>query len=373
MGTSRNRMERVSYTQDNPLFGMSLSTNELYSFQPDDLKPARRRRPWCFYIIVIYLILQTILNAVLIYKVFTFESSVGNSRTAKLSSNDINLNDDSLESLVHNNTAEIKSLRSQLWSQHNQVQSLCGSKGQLDRLKADLNLLNTSNHNLEGQLASFRLKPGPTGQAGPPGARGQKGDSGEKGPKGDSGVSGPKGDPGDQGPGAKGEKGEPGPNGFHGEKGEHGLQGETGPKGSMGEKGDPGDNGLQGPQGPWGFNGTEGPAGPPGPKGEKGDQAIEGRVRLLPGPSSGRVEVKHNSMWGTICDDNFGNLDGLVICKMLGYTTVINTFSATPGSGKIWLDDLHCTGTESDIFDCQHNPVGSHNCNHDEDVGVKCA
>ena len=33
-----------------------------------DLKPARPRRPWCLYVIVIYLILQTTLNAFLVYK-----------------------------------------------------------------------------------------------------------------------------------------------------------------------------------------------------------------------------------------------------------------------------------------------------------------
>lgn len=36
METSVDKMtDRVSYTQSNPLFGMSLSRSDLYSFQPD--------------------------------------------------------------------------------------------------------------------------------------------------------------------------------------------------------------------------------------------------------------------------------------------------------------------------------------------------
>ncbi|XP_029968682.1 macrophage receptor MARCO [Salarias fasciatus] len=377
-------MDEVSYTQSNPLFDMSLSRNEVYSFQPDDLKPARRRRPWCLYFIVIYLILQTALNAFLIYKVFTLESSVAGPRTAKLSSNDITPIDNSLETLIHNNTEETRSLKGHLWSLESQVKSLCGEEGQLDRLRSDLNLLNTSNHNLEGQLTSIRLKPGPSGQPGPPGARGPKGDSGlkgdmgSKGEPGPTGATGPKGVPGDQGPGAKGEAGEPGPAGRNGEKGDRGLPGVSGvpgPQGATGAKGDQGNVGPQGPAGPAGSageKGAQGPAGPPGPKGAKGDQGAVERVRLVPGRSRGRVEVLHNNRWGTICDDSFGNLDGAVICKMLGFSSVVTTFTATPGSGDIWLDDLHCTGTETDIFDCPHSAVGTHNCAHTEDVGVQC-
>ena len=43
------------------------------------------------------------------------------------------------------------------------------------------------------------------------------------------------------------------------------------------------------------------------------------------------------------------------------------------GSGQIWLDDVQCRGTESRLIDCLANPIGTHNCAHSEDVGVRCA
>ncbi|KAG0727815.1 Neurotrypsin [Chionoecetes opilio] len=48
-----------------------------------------------------------------------------------------------------------------------------------------------------------------------------------------------------------------------------------------------------------------------------------------------------------------------------------NTYGS--GSGFIWLDDLRCLGYESSVEDCQHMPWGSNNCDHSEDVGLRCA
>lgn len=44
----------------------------------------------------------------------------------------------------------------------------------------------------------------------------------------------------------------------------------------------------------------------------------------------------------------------------------------TNGAGQIWLDDIQCRGTESNFFSCTHSPVGTHNCLHSEDAGVRC-
>ena len=43
------------------------------------------------------------------------------------------------------------------------------------------------------------------------------------------------------------------------------------------------------------------------------------------------------------------------------------------GTGRIWLDNVLCTGSESRLIDCPANPLGTHNCQHYEDAGVSCA
>ena len=42
------------------------------------------------------------------------------------------------------------------------------------------------------------------------------------------------------------------------------------------------------------------------------------------------------------------------------------------GTGQIWLDNVVCTGSESRLIDCPANTLGSHNCGHSEDAGVRC-
>jgi len=43
-----------------------------------------------------------------------------------------------------------------------------------------------------------------------------------------------------------------------------------------------------------------------------------------------------------------------------------------PGIETIWLDDVSCRGSETDIASCPHSGWGIHNCGHHEDVSVRC-
>ncbi|XP_016342985.1 macrophage receptor MARCO-like [Sinocyclocheilus anshuiensis] len=260
---------------------------------------------------------------------------------------------------------------------------------------------------------------GPAGMTGPPGIRGLKGDTGARGIKGLpgpdgrqgasghtglSGLPGPRGPPGLHGdPGANGERGEQGPSGLSGPPGPvgpPGLQGQPGEKGSPGPKGDtgvglpghpgqqglngsqglPGVPGLRGPNGEKGSKGDQGLMGAQGPKGQKGDVGPPGArgsapavVRLVGSSNRGRVEVFHENVWGTVCDDSFDSVDALVVCKMLGFQRATQVFTDGAGTGSILLDEVRCTGNEKSIFDCAHAGMGVNNCNHSEDVGVSCA
>ena len=101
-------------------------------------------------------------------------------------------------------------------------------------------------------------------------------------------------------------------------------------------------------------------------------------LRLVNGPTSfeGRVEVYHNGEWGTVCDDRWDLNDAQVVCRKLGFGQAIvatqNAFYGE-GSGRIWLDNVNCVGTEFTIGDCSHNGWGVEDCYHGEDAGVKCS
>ncbi len=56
--------------------------------------------------------------------------------------------------------------------------------------------------------------------------------------------------------------------------------------------------------------------------------------------------------------------------SLLGARALYSGF--VEGSGPIWLDNLGCRGLESFLDNCTHLAYGVHNCNHPEDVGVRC-
>ncbi len=67
------------------------------------------------------------------------------------------------------------------------------------------------------------------------------------------------------------------------------------------------------------------------------------QVRLADGESltSGRVEVRHNGVWGTVCDDHFGAEEARVVCRMMGFggahASVYNGTADMRGDGPVWI------------------------------------
>ena len=119
-----------------------------------------------------------------------------------------------------------------------------------------------------------------------------------------------------------------------------------------------------------------------------------------PNFTEGTVLVCYENTYGTVCDDFWDELEARVTCTQLGlnstgsqfcclyilisFPSYVNFFitdsipvrKAAFGEGQnhpILLDQLMCTGSESSLLDCPAGEViGSNNCDHSEDAGVRC-
>lgn len=64
-----------------------------------------------------------------------------------------------------------------------------------------------------------------------------------------------------------------------------------------------------------------------------------------------------------------------VVCRQLGFEWASKTSTSAEygrGTGKIWIDNVRCTGQERSLTECSHRAWGNNNCGHQNDVGVVC-
>ncbi|XP_068740263.1 scavenger receptor cysteine-rich type 1 protein M160-like isoform X1 [Montipora capricornis] len=101
-------------------------------------------------------------------------------------------------------------------------------------------------------------------------------------------------------------------------------------------------------------------------------------IRLVNGSDylEGLLQVYHNGIWGTVCDDGWDSSETGVVCRQLRLGSGAFGVSLThipKGTGKLWLDDVFCVGIEDSLLKCRHRPWGQSNCQHNEDVVLRCA
>lgn len=101
-------------------------------------------------------------------------------------------------------------------------------------------------------------------------------------------------------------------------------------------------------------------------------------VRLADGPGhcKGRVEVKHQNRWYSVCQTGWSLRAAKVVCRQLGCGRAVLTQKRcnkpAQGQRSIWLSQMSCSGREATLQDCPSGPWGKSTCIHDEDTWVEC-
>ncbi|KAF5304533.1 hypothetical protein FQA39_LY09584 [Lamprigera yunnana] len=106
-------------------------------------------------------------------------------------------------------------------------------------------------------------------------------------------------------------------------------------------------------------------------------------IRLLgeKAPTEGRLQVKINNEWGTICNYGWTIENAALVCHQLGFALNPNDWfmerSEIPFAGtseNVILSNVKCTPFDTDITLCKAERANhfENSCAHENDVGVRC-
>ncbi|CAH1233157.1 TNC [Branchiostoma lanceolatum] len=113
------------------------------------------------------------------------------------------------------------------------------------------------------------------------------------------------------------------------------------------------------------------------PEDQANNVARDHDIRLL-GPTvfEGRVQVKRDGRWGSLCQSRMRNSEATVVCRQLGFANgrVDNKYQF--GTGRMAVCNLRCRSNENNIYECSHDsldqppqcPTGQSR----RDLGVVC-
>ncbi|XP_050921552.1 scavenger receptor cysteine-rich type 1 protein M130 isoform X2 [Lates calcarifer] len=100
-------------------------------------------------------------------------------------------------------------------------------------------------------------------------------------------------------------------------------------------------------------------------------------VRLVNGVSrcSGRLEVKSNQSWSSVCEDDFDLQDAEVVCRELGCGSPSVLQGALYGKveAPMWTREFQCDGNESLLLDCDSSGPARKTCSSGKAVGLTCS
>ncbi|XP_076591263.1 scavenger receptor cysteine-rich type 1 protein M130-like [Chaetodon auriga] len=100
-------------------------------------------------------------------------------------------------------------------------------------------------------------------------------------------------------------------------------------------------------------------------------------VRLVNGAKlcSGRLEVRSNQSWSSVCDDDFNQQEAEVVCRELGCGAPSVLQGALYGDveAPVWTKGFRCEGHESALLDCGGSVSAKHTCSSGKAVGLTCS
>uniref|UniRef100_A0A3P9DAT1 SRCR domain-containing protein n=1 Tax=Maylandia zebra TaxID=106582 RepID=A0A3P9DAT1_9CICH len=100
-------------------------------------------------------------------------------------------------------------------------------------------------------------------------------------------------------------------------------------------------------------------------------------VRLLNGSSlcSGRLEVKSNQSWSSVCEADFDQQDAEVVCRELGCgpPSVLQGALYEEVEASVWSKEFQCGGHESALLDCRSSGSARNSCSPGKAVGLTCS
>ncbi|XP_049825562.1 protein bark beetle isoform X2 [Aethina tumida] len=106
-------------------------------------------------------------------------------------------------------------------------------------------------------------------------------------------------------------------------------------------------------------------------------------IRLLGGSSEteGRLQIRINNQWGTVCNYGWTIENAALVCQQLGHALNPKDWymerSEIPDAGtteKVILTNVQCDDFDMDITKCKAERLDSfeNSCGHENDVGVRC-